>query len=226
MPTAITKLALALQFNLFRAVLTKYLSGHDNIDVAIHASNTMDLFMGLESSPVDILLLDISIITESSNDILEAIRVRYPDIKVLILSEHTDLQIVSDLLELGIYGYISKRDEPEELLRAIMAAADNRIYRNKLFTEALYWNRQKNTTTNANGPAITLSEREQRVLQMLWDEKSNREIAAQLFIGIRSIEKIRQDMKEKLGIKSTVGLLKYGIEKKIIEINNKDFLIV
>ena len=51
---------------------------------------------------------------------------------------------------------------------------------------------------------------------MLWEEKLNKEIANEIYLSIRSVEKIKQDMKEKLGIKSTVGLLKYAIEEQII----------
>jgi DNA-binding NarL/FixJ family response regulator len=66
---------------------------------------------------------------------------------------------------------------------------------------------------------VPLTGREKKVLQLLWEEKNNKEIADEIFLSVRSIEKIRQDMKEKLGIKSTVGLFKYAIERKIIQIN-------
>jgi DNA-binding NarL/FixJ family response regulator len=55
-----------------------------------------------------------------------------------------------------------------------------------------------------------------RILQMIWEEKSNKEIADELLLGVRSVEKIRQDIKEKVGVRSTVGLLKYAIHKKIV----------
>lgn len=222
MPIAVVKLALAHQFTLFSTILKEYLSGYDNMNVTIQASNITDLFNRLESSPVDILLLDIDMAQKNINEVLEALRSKHPDIKILILSAYTDSQAVSSLLDVGIYGYISKTDEPEELLEAIMAVADNKIYRNKLFTEVLYWSKQKKVTSGAGSNMITLSEREQKILRLLWEEKSNREIADRLFLGVRSIEKIRHEMKEKLGVKSIVGLFKYGIERKILEINYKE----
>jgi DNA-binding CsgD family transcriptional regulator len=51
----------------------------------------------------------------------------------------------------------------------------------------------------------------------IWEEKSSKEIAGELFLGVRSVEKIRQDLKEKVGVRSTVGLLKYAIDKKVID---------
>jgi len=127
-----------------------------------------------------------------------------------------DMNLISDLLDGGIHGYILKSEEPEELLQAIRVVADNRLYRNKVFTEALYWNKQNDIKTFAGKSSLTLNEREKKILQLIWEEKSNKEIADELFLGIRSVEKIRQDVKEKIGAKSTIGLLKYGINKKII----------
>jgi len=68
---------------------------------------------------------------------------------------------------------------------------------------------------------VSLNEREKKMLQLIWEEKSNKEIADELFLGVRSVEKIRQDMKEKMGVKSTVGLLKYAINQRIIGVNSK-----
>lgn len=63
---------------------------------------------------------------------------------------------------------------------------------------------------------ISLNDREKRLLQLLWEEKSNKEIAQSLYISVRTVEKAKQTIKDKLGIKSTVGILKYAIKNKII----------
>jgi len=126
------------------------------------------------------------------------------------------------LLDSGIHGYISKSEEPEELLQAIHAVADNRIYQNRIFTEALYRSKQNNISTFTDASSGHLNEREKKILELIWEEKSNKEIADELFLGIRSVEKIRQDMKEKIGVKSTVGLLKYAIRKRIIAVNPRN----
>jgi DNA-binding CsgD family transcriptional regulator len=61
-----------------------------------------------------------------------------------------------------------------------------------------------------------LNDRERRLIQLIWEEKSNKQIADELFLGVRSVEKIRQDIKGKVGVKSTVGLLKYAINQRIV----------
>lgn len=212
-------LAIVDDHTLFRKTLKNFLSEQKNLKVTIQAPGMLELFEKLKSSAVDVLLMDIFMPGLNGSDALFKIRSEYPDIKILVLSMSTDLDLVSDLLDSGIHGYISKAEEPDELIQAIQAVADSRIYRNRLFTEALYRNKQNSIQPFANGSGIVLSDREKKVLQLLWEEKSNKEIADELFLGVRSVEKIRQDMKEKTGSKSIVGLFKYAINKRIIGVN-------
>jgi DNA-binding NarL/FixJ family response regulator len=209
------KLAVADDHILFRKTLQNYLETQVNVNILLHASNATELLKKLQCSSIDVLIIDISLPELNETELLKVLRHEFPDIKILVLSACRNLSIISELLDLGIYGYVSKLDEPQELLDALMSISNNTIYRNKIFTEALYWNKQSKIK-DCNTDTLVLNEREQKILQFLWDEQSNKEIAKQVFLSVRSVEKIRQDMKEKLGIKSTVGLLKYAIHKKII----------
>lgn len=214
-------LAIVDDHALFRKTLRDYLSEQKNIRVTVQASAIFDLLGKLKDSSIDILLMDIFLPDMNGNDALKLIKSEYPAIKILVLSMSTDMNLISEMLDSGIHGYISKSEEPEDLLQAIQAVSDNRIYRNRLFTEALYWSKQNEIQSAAPNALIALSEREKKILQLIWEEKSNKEIADDLFLGVRSVEKIRQDLKEKIGAKSTVGLLKYAINKKVIEISSK-----
>jgi len=204
---------------LFRKTLKAFLSDQENISVPVQAADIFDLLNKLKVSSIDVLLMDIFLPEMNGNDALNIIHNEYPAIKILVLSMSTDMNLISDMLDSGIHGYISKSDEPDELLLAIQAVSEGRIYRNRLFTEALYWNKQNNIRSLAKEPFILLNEREKKILQLIWEEKSNKEIADELFLGVRSVEKIRQDIKEKIGAKSTVGLLKYAIHKNLIKLN-------
>jgi DNA-binding NarL/FixJ family response regulator len=216
MPLRPINLAIADDHVLFRKTLENYLSEQD-LSVSIQTSDIFDLLDRLKATPVDILLMDFFMPGLSGNEAVKTIRNEFPAVKILMLSMSTDMELISELLDSGIHGYISKSDEPEELLRAIQVLANNRIYRNRWFTEALYWSKQNNINVSpyTASPAI-LNEREKKILQLLWEEKNNKEIADELFLGVRSVEKIRQDIKEKIGARSTVGLLKYAIHKNIV----------
>lgn len=213
-------LALVDDHTLFRKTLKNFLSEQANIHVSLQAPDVFDLLDKLRKVSIDILVMDIFLPQLNANEALKMIRHEHLGIKILILSVSTDMDLISDLLEEGIHGYISKADEPEELLQAIQVVSENRIYRNKVFTKALYWLKQNSFKPVSQDAKLHLNDREKKVLQLLWEEKSNKEIANELYLGIRSVEKIRQDMKEKIGAKSTVGLLKYALQKKIISINS------
>jgi DNA-binding NarL/FixJ family response regulator len=204
---------------LFRKAVKNYLSEQKDIHVVIQASGMFDLLDQLKGTYIDVLVTDLFLHDVSGNDAVELIRSKYPDIKIVILSSCNDLDLISDLLDSGIHGYVSKSNEPEELVDAICQASQNRITHTGILTEALYMNKEKSIKAQGSRDIAILNEREKRILQLLWEEKTNKEIADDLILGIRSVEKIRQDIKEKLGVKSTVGLLKYAIDKKIIDKN-------
>jgi DNA-binding NarL/FixJ family response regulator len=201
---------------LFRRLLYSYISEQRNMNVVVMSPDVPDLLRKLHSAHAHILVMDLFMPGLSGFDAVKIIKGKFPDIKILVLSMCTDMNLLSDLLDLGVYGILSKAEEPEELVRAINSIYEQRIYRSRLFTEAMYWSKQVNIKTETDSADIPLNERERKILELLWDEKSNKEIASELFLSVRSIEKMRQDLKEKLGIKSTIGLLKYAINKKII----------
>ena len=200
---------------LFRKTLKNFLSDQADLEVALQSPDVSDLLTKLESTPVDLLLMDLFLPGSSGHEAVKIIQDQYPGIKIIILSMTTDLELISGLLDAGIHGFVSKGEEPEELLQTIYSVAAGRIYRTRLFTEALYYSKQQ-TYRQVTGSDLELTDRERKMLQLIWEEKSNREIATELFLGIRSIEKIRQEIKVKIGVRSTVGLLKYAIGKKLI----------
>ncbi|MBS1664509.1 MAG: response regulator transcription factor [Bacteroidetes bacterium] len=213
-------LAIAEDHLLFRKVLKDFLSHQPNLRISFQASTLSEVLSELEHSPTDILLMDLSLSDSHGAETAVTVRSKYPDIKILVLSASTDMGLISELLDIGVYGYIFKGEEPESLLHAIQATSENRIYKSSLLTEALYWSKRHQGKGGVFDSPVSLNERERKMLQLIWEEKSNQEIAKELFLGIRSIEKIRQDMKEKIGVKSTVGLLKYAIGKKIVGITS------
>ena len=214
MQTKLINLAIVDDQTLFRKTLKAYLSEHANINVVAQSPSIPELLTDLKNVTVNVLLMDFFIPNLSGVPAVRLIKNQYPDIKILVLTMCADMELLSELLEEGVYGILSKVDEPEELIMAIKSISENRIYRSKLFTEVMYWNKQINNKRFPNATStMLLTEREKNILQLLWEEKTNKEIAGCLFLSIRSIEKIRQDMKEKLGVKSTVGLLKYFVNE-------------
>jgi len=213
-------LAIVDDHSLFRKTLRNFLSEQKNFHVAVQASDVFELLSKLAMTHVDVLLMDVFLPDVSGSDALHLLRSNFPEIRVLILSMSTDKNIIGKLLEAGAHGYVSKGDEPDELLQAIYTVADKRVYSHRLFPDAAGEDR------SAGGPLLpgngtSLNDRERRLIQLIWEEKSNKQIADELFLGVRSVEKIRQDIKGKVGVKSTVGLLKYAINQRIVGMGAK-----
>jgi DNA-binding NarL/FixJ family response regulator len=201
---------------LFRKALKNFLSVQTNLHVSCQASNIFELQERLKTSVVDVLVMDVFFPEVLAIDAVRLIRSAFPRMRILILSASTDVSFISEFLDLGIHCYLCKSVEPEELLEAIRSVAENRIYRNNLLTEALYYRTRSNMGEYSNDAKLLLSDREKKILQLIWEEMSNEEIARNLFLSVRSVEKIRQDMKAKIGARSTVGLMKYAIANRII----------
>jgi DNA-binding NarL/FixJ family response regulator len=218
MPTKAIHVAILDDQTLFRKTLKSYLSEQRACRILADDSDLGELIKKMRGLVIDIVLMDVSIRGLNGDEAVRKLREQYPTVKIVVLSGCTDLDAIMALVDAGINGYVSKAEEPEELIKAITAVFEERIYHNRFFTEALYSKNQNNFRLSAGGMAKSLSDREQRLLRMIWEEKTNKEIANELFLGVRSIEKMRQDMKEKIGIKSTIGLLKYAINRRIIGI--------
>lgn len=214
------RLALVNRHTLFREMLKNFFSQFENMNIVVEASDPTELINNLKNIPIDIALVDFSTSNTTLNETLKNIRNEYPRIRIIVLSENMDLYLINDLLDIGIHGYVSQADGLEELTQAIISVSEGRIYRNKILTEALYINKEHIIETYKDGHLVTFTEREKKILQLMWEEKSNKDIANVLFLGVRSIEKIRQDMKEKIAVKSTIGLMKYALRNKLINIQS------
>lgn len=213
-------LAVVDDHSLFRRLLADYLSSQKNISIEIEADNAVELLEKLKLVSVDIVLLDLFMPKLNGIDAVTILRNQYPGIKIIIVSLCTDLKIVSGFIDLGVHAYLSKEEEPQSLLQAIKCVHENRIHRNALFTEALYLDKEKAIRSGIKKPEIMLTDREQRIIQLLWEEMSNKEIASTIYLSISSVEKIKQELKERIGVKSIAGLFKYALQNGIISIQN------
>lgn len=211
------QLALFDAQSLFRESIYLFLSRQRNINVVIQAKNPSDLFNKLDSTQADIILMDFLMPGIQGGEVVETILMKYPSVKIIGLSNTTNVDVISSLLDYGIHGFVSKFDEPDELLSTIEAVFEDRACKTNLFIEALYHNRQKVLRSDSNRSQVLLSDREKMILQLVWEEKSNKEIASELFLGVRTVERMRLELKEKIGVKSTVGLIRYAVEKNILK---------
>lgn len=216
MNTACINLAIVDDHTLFRKVFKNYLNEQANLKVVADASNVYELVNNLKDRETDILLMDVFMPYLKGVDALNYVHDHFPQIRVMILSMSSDINLVNDLLDAGSYGYILKSAEPQELLLGIETVYKGHLFKNKILMESLCWSKENMIKMSPKAMTSSLTQREKRVLQLIWEDKSNKYIAESLYLGIRSVEKIRQDIKKKMGAKSLVGIIRFAIEQGVI----------
>ena len=121
---------------------------------------------------------------------------------------------------MGANAYLTKTTDPDEIYEAILTCMNDEFYFNQLVNNAVMGKlmQKKNVRHHyGNNIPITFSEKELKILQLLGEDKTTEEISKVIFLSPRTIETIRQNMKNKVGAKTIGGLIMYGMRNKMIE---------
>jgi len=152
---------------------------------------------------------------ESSRQILKA----FPAAKILILSAHSDDEYVERMISIGVLGYLMKQSSTQLLSQAIREVKKGNLFftpdiAKRVEKKNKKWLGRDGALKKKN---VALSSRESEVIQLIAEGRANKEIAADLSISIKTVEKHRQHLMEKLNIHDTAGLTRYAISSGIIE---------
>lgn len=157
----------------------------------------------------DVILLDLNMPGINGLSTTEILLENHPDIRVLILSMHDSAEYIQTALSHGAKGYILKDVPTDEIKTAIDAVMAGQQYLCTGASTAL-------TPKTMDGHEI-LTNREQTILLQLAQGNSNKEVAAELDISVRTVETHRKNIKRKLGISTTAGLTRYAMEHGVLQ---------
>jgi DNA-binding NarL/FixJ family response regulator len=144
-----------------------------------------------------------------------------PDTKVLVLSSHSDDEYVQQLTESGASGYLIKQTAATDLLKAIRETDRGNAFFSPSISKRMV-EQYRNSLRGGESikkPGAVLTQREAEVLQLIAEGKPNKQIAGDLSISIKTVEKHRQQVMDKLNIHETAGLTRYAISTGVIECN-------
>jgi DNA-binding NarL/FixJ family response regulator len=172
----------------------------------------------------DVVVMDISMPNLNGLEATRQIIRKCPLTKVIILSAYNDDEYVQHLTEAGAVGYVVKHSGVAELSKAIREARKGNAYFSPSITKRLLDHYRR---SNARGRPdqkreLSLTSRESEVVQLVAEGRANKQIAAELSLSIKTVEKYRQQVMDKLNIHETAGLTRYAIAKGIVENNLKD----
>jgi DNA-binding NarL/FixJ family response regulator len=215
-PTRPIKVAIADDHALFRAGVKTALAVRKDIEMIAEADNGMQLLNLLKHIEPDVILLDIQMPLMDGITTLPEIRKLYPDIKVIILSMHNDHSMISKLMEVGANSYLTKNSDSETIYQAIKTCFEQEFYFNELTNKALLSGLRTKRVEHAPDD-VHLNEKELRILKLMCEEKTTKEIADIVDISPRTVEAIRDKLKTKTGAKSMAGLVMYAVKNKLLE---------
>ena len=212
-----TKIIIADDHKMFRDGITAIIEQERDIELIGEAGNAQEIFEMLDKSLPDILLLDITLGDSNGIEITKTLRVRYPELKVIIISMHSESSYVIKALEVGALGYLLKDAGKIEMLNAIRAVVTGSTYFGRQVSQILMSHLSNNHNSVAKQENVMLTRREVEVLKLIAAEHSNQEVADKLFISIRTVDTHRRNLLEKLKLKNNAGLVRYALKNGFTE---------
>ena len=201
----------------FRDGIVSILEDVEDIAVIAEANDGREVIAKLKEIQPQVILMDITMGDANGIDTSKLVLNKYPDIKILVLSMHSESGYIVKMLEAGASGYLLKDAGKEEMIRAIRTVAEGNTYYSKKVSSAIVEHLTNPNKTQKEKTGIPLTKREVEVLQLIAEEYSNPEIAEKLYISIRTVDTHRRNLLEKLGAKNTAGLVKFAMKHGIIE---------
>ena len=200
---------------MFRSGLRFLLNNIPNISVIGEASNGKEFLEMAGKETIDIALMDINMPEMNGIEATRIAMKEYPHLKVIVLSMHGEEEYYDQMLDAGVKGFLLKNSDADELIAAIEAVIAGKSYfSQELLVNILDQKRLQKLRTNT----VKLSSRELEVLKLICDGYSNAEIAEQLFISHRTVDRHRANLLSKTGCKNSTSLVMYAVKNKIVEI--------
>lgn len=207
------QIALVDDHRLFRSGIASLISEFDGFQVLFEAGNGEELTSKLTPKvKPDIILLDINMPVMDGAETARWLRKNYPDIHIIILSMFGDAEKVLEMVKMGVRGYLLKDAEPHEFEQALQKVSLGEVYYPEFVTRHII------NSFNQKPELIKLNSRELEFLKLAATELTYKEIADTMCISARTVDGYRDQLFEKLQIKSRVGLVLYAIKNKLIEL--------
>lgn len=173
------------------------------------AEDGTEVVAGVLATRPDVVVLDISMPGRNGVEVARLLRESCPEAKVLVLSVHEDTAYARELLEAGVLGYMLKRAAAEELISAIRVVAGGGFHADSRVASQLM-DVLNGAADKSVGGVENLSDRELEVLRLIAKGYSNKEVAANLGVSVKTIETYKVRSMEKLGLRSRVEVVRHA----------------
>jgi DNA-binding NarL/FixJ family response regulator len=197
-----------------RQGLKQILSETDDLVVTGEADDGAEALQLARQQPWDVFLLDVSMPNRNGIDTLKQLKKEFPRLPVLILSMHPEEQYAVRALKAGAAGYLTKQSAPEQLVTAIRQVAGGKKYVSAAVAQQLV---EALADDSDKLPHERITDREYQVLVMIAAGNPLTQIAESLNLGVATVSTYRARLLEKMGLRSTAELIRYGLENRLVD---------
>ena len=189
------------------------MQNHPAFQVIITANSGKEMLALLQTSSIDVLLTDVMMPEMNGQLLASTVKKLYPEIKIIALSMSGDAATVGAMInEANISGYLLKQTNIKELTIAIEKVYNGGIY----FHEDVLKEMEQQETVKKQSDEARLTTREKQIINLLENDLSNKDIAGQLFISVRTVETHRKNILAKTGCNNLLSLVKWAYEHGIV----------
>lgn len=218
MSDQLIKLAIADDHKIFRDGIKMALRDKEYLKILWEAEDGRDLMHKLKIKLPDVILMDIRMPEIDGINAISMIRKEYEVLKIIVLTMYDDQEMITKMMEMGANAYLTKTTDPEEIYQAILTCMNDDFYFNDLVNKAVLLKLQHKKNVRQFYPnPVKFNDKEMRILKLISEDKTTEEISKEVFLSPRTIETIRQNMKQKVGAKTIAGLVMYGMRNKLLE---------
>jgi DNA-binding NarL/FixJ family response regulator len=199
----------------------KILLEQENIGIVVaEASNGIEFLEILKSHKPDLVLMDLDMPLMNGVEASEAALKQFPDLKILVLSMIDDYTFYSNLINIGVRGFISKSSGKTELEKGVETVINDEYYFSADLLRNVITGLKQPTQKliSLDGVPFCFTEREQEILKFICEGLDSIHIADKLFLSVKTIENQRSKMLQKVGVKNTIGLIIFAFKNKIISV--------
>ena len=202
-----------------RKGLKSLLESEPGLEVVGEASNGREAVEKTIAARPDVVVLDIGMPELNGLEATRRIVRSAPRTEVLILTVYETEEVIREVLRAGARGYVLKSDAGRLLLSAVEAVSSHKPFFTSRVSELVLAGFLSGDQARSEGtepPGTPLTPREREVLQLLAEGRTNKEVAAALGIGLKTVETHRMNLMAKLGLHSVVDLVRYAIRNGIV----------
>ena len=207
---------------LFREGLKAIIGRDAHFDVIGEAGNAREGLRMAKKFQPDLVLVDISLPDQNGIQLTREIRTLLPDTRILIVSMHSKIDYIAEAFQAGATGYVVKESAAERLLKGLEYVLRGDYFLDSSVSQQVVKKLMESPARDekiSDAAYGTLSPREQEVMRLLAEGLSRKKIAEKLFISPETVENHRTNIMNKLGLHSTMDLIRYSAKLGLIDVD-------